>query len=348
MTQRQQMRVRRPTMRDVASLAGVGIKTVSRVVNSEPNVSEPTRQRVQEAIAQLDFQPNLNAGNLKRSDGRTQTIGLLVGNVANPFYAAIHRAVEDEAWERGVTVLAASLAETPAKEQAAVGVFLNRRVDGLILAPTAPRQDYLLSEIHRGTPVVFLDRDPIGIVGDSFTAENRGGARLAVQHLIDQGHRRIAFLGAALRIQTARERLNGFTDAVTAAGISADELPILTGMPDAESTERQVTELLDSDNPPTAIFAAQNLSTIGAVRALHARGLEHRIALVGFDDFSLADMLDPGVSVVAQDPAQLGALAVRQLFSRLDGDDSPVTTVRLPVTLVARGSGEIPPPKGAL
>lgn len=347
MSQRQQMRARRPTMRDVASLAGVGLKTVSRVVNSEPNVSEPTRQRVQDAIERLDFQPNMNAGNLKRADGRTQTIGLLVGNVANPFSAAIHRAVEAESWDRGVTVLAASLAEAPDKEQAAVTAFLNRRVDGLILTPTAPRQDYLLAEMDRGTPIVFLDREPVGLVGDSFTAENRGGAQLAVQHLLAQGHRRIAFVGAELRIQTARERRDGFAAALTEAGITPEKRWVITGIDDPEAAERQVGRLLDGVDPPTAIFAAQNLSTIGAVRALHSRGLEHQVALVGFDDFSLADMLNPGVTVVAQDVQRLGRLAARQLFARLNGDDSPATTVRLPVTLIPRGSGEIPPPKGA-
>ena len=332
----------RPTMRDVAALAGVGIKTVSRVVNDEPNVSSETKQRVHRAITQLNYQPDINAGNLKRSDGRTGAIGLLVGNVANPFSGAIHRAVETEARRRGVAVFAASLDEDPLKEAETVRGFLRRRVDGLILTTATANQRYLLPEIQRGVPIVFIDREARGISVDAVVTENRAGAATGARHLLARGHRRIAYLGDDLMLQTAGERLAGFRDALAEAGSTA-EIPPLNGPMSVASAETAIGTLLDAPEPPTAILTGQNLATIGAVRALHARGLEHRIALVGFDDFSLADLLSPGVTVVAQDPSSIGARAAQRLFARLDGDTGAPQTVRLPTTLIERGSGEISP-----
>lgn len=333
----------RPTMRHVAALAGVGVKTVSRVINGEPNVSEATAARVRDAVARLNYQPDVNAGNLKRANGRTQTIGLLVGNVANPFSGAIHKAVEETAWAHGVAVFAASLDDDPEKEEAIVRAFLQRRVDGLILTTITPSQSYLLPEIGRGTPVVFVDREAVGIAVDNVVSENRSGTAAAAQHLIDSGHRRIAYLGDRLELQTARERRAGFFDATSAAGLPEDGITALSALGSIEEAQAAVTRLLDSGDPPSAILAGQNLNTIGAVRALHARGLQHEIALVGFDDFVLADLLHPGITVMAQDPTRIGSLAAQRLFARLEGHDGAPETIHLPTRLIERGSGEIPP-----
>ena len=154
----------RPTMKQVAALAGVGIKTVSRVINGEPNVSAATVARVTDAARALDYQPDLHAGNLRRADGRSRTLGLLVGSVSNPFSGAVHRAVEEAAIERGVAVFASSLDDDPSREEQSVSAFLRRRVDGLILTTISPSQGYLAAEIRRGTPVVFVDREPSGVV----------------------------------------------------------------------------------------------------------------------------------------------------------------------------------------
>lgn len=335
----------RPTMRHVAALAGVGIKTVSRVVNGEPNVSSDTTRRVRTAIAQLNYQPDVNAGNLKRSNGRTQAIGLLVGNVANPFSGAIHRAVETEAWTHDVAVFAASLDEDPTREESAVRSFLRRRVDGLILTTTSSRQDYLLPEIQRGTPIVFIDREPRGVSVDSVVTENAAGAAAAARHLLERGHRRIAYLGDDLGLQTAQERRRGFLGALAEAGV--EPVAVVNERSSTESARRAAERILDAPHPPTAMVTGQNLSTIGAVRALHGRGLQHTVAVVGFDDFLLADLLSPGVTVVAQDPARIGAIAAQRLFARLDGDRSTPEAIRLPTRLIERGSGEIEPAAGA-
>jgi LacI family transcriptional regulator len=177
-------------MRHVAALAGVGVKTVSRVINGEPNVSAATIAKVTAAARTLDYQPDLHAGNLRRADGRTRTLGLLVGSVDNPFAGAVHRAVEDAALQHGVAVFASSLDDDPEREQEAVAAFLRRRVDGLILTTVSESQAYLAPELRRGTPVVFVDREPAGITSDAVVSDNAEGAALATRHLLERGHRR--------------------------------------------------------------------------------------------------------------------------------------------------------------
>ncbi|GAA2149846.1 LacI family DNA-binding transcriptional regulator [Glycomyces algeriensis] len=330
-------------MRHVAELAGVGIKTVSRVINGEPNVTPETTQRVLDAARALDYQPDLHAGNLRRSDRRTRTLGLLVGSVDNPFSGAVHRAVEDAAAERGVAVFASSLDDDPEREREAVAAFLRRRVDGLILTVASADQAYLEPELQRGTPVVFVDREPSGIETDAVVSDNAGGAARAAEHLLAQGHRRIAYLGDLHSIQTARERRRGFLDALDRAGVPIDESLVVEDLHDQGAACAALLRLLDGSNPPTAVFSAQNLITIGALHALRERGRHRDTALVGFDDIELADLLEPGVTVIAQHPDDLGRIAAERVFERLDGDRSASQRIVVGTTLIMRGSGEISP-----
>lgn len=333
----------RPTMRHVAALAGVGLKTVSRVINEEPNVSVATIARVMEAAQRLNYQPNLHAGNLKRADRKTQTLGLLVGSVANPFAGALHRAVEDAARERNTAVFAASLDDDPLRERGIVEAFLRRRVDGLILTTVTKSQGYLIPEQAHGTPLVFVDREPVGVDADAIVSDNAAGSARAVRHLIEHGHRRIAYLGDRHDIQTAGERKRGFLEEMALAGISIGDVPLVEDLHDAESAHQTAREILSLADPPTAIFASQNLVTIGAIRALRELGMHHSTALVGFDDFTLADLVEPAVTVVAQNPQRIGALAAERIFARLDGDETAELTYVVPTTLIVRGSGEIRP-----
>jgi LacI family transcriptional regulator len=330
-------------MRHVAALAGVGIKTVSRVINDEPNVSPATIARVMEAATRLNYQPDLHAGNLRRTDRKTRTLGLLVGSVANPFAGALHRAVEDAARERGTAVFASSLDDDPLRERDMVEAFLRRRVDGLILTTVSRSQGYLIPEHERGTPLVFVDRPPIGVDGDIVVSDNALGAATATRHLIDHGHRRLAYVGDRADIRTAVERKRGFLETLAVAGIPTSTVPVIEDLHDAESARLAVLALFDAPTPPTAIFSSQNLVTIGAIRALRELGMARSTALVGFDDFVLADMLEPAITVIAQNPARIGALAAERVFARLDGDDSPERTFVVPTQLIVRGSGEIPP-----
>jgi LacI family transcriptional regulator len=330
-------------MRDVAALAGVSLKTVSRVINGATNVDPALAAQVRRAVSQLNYRPNLTASSLRRSDGRSLTVGLMLEDAANPYSASVYRSVEDVAALRGVGVLAGSLDEDPSRERELAGALLRRRVDGLIIVPAGADHSYLRHEQELGTPMVFVDRPPRLLAADSVMADNRGGAALGMRHLISHGHRRIAYLGDLTTIVTARERFAAYQEAMRDAGIAADPALVRHDLHTIEAAEAAAASLLALQDPPTALFSEQNLVTIGCVRALRAAGAQHRVALVGFDDFTLADLLDPPVTVVAQDPAAIGKLAAEILFRRIDGDRSEPGQHVVPTRLISRASGAIPP-----
>src|ERR687888_590110 len=209
-------------MVDVAALAGVALKTVSRVVNAEPGVSPELEARVKRAIEQLNYRRDANAATLRRLGGKTQTIGLVLEDVSNPFSSELHRAVEDAARERGVLVFAGSCDEDPERERELIGSFRERRVDGLIVVPASPDHTYLYEERRTGTALAFVDRRARHLDADSVVSDNFGGAIHAVEHLLDRGHRRIGFLGDLLSISTAQERLRGYQQALAAAGVPGE------------------------------------------------------------------------------------------------------------------------------
>ncbi|MFJ9374311.1 LacI family DNA-binding transcriptional regulator [Streptomyces sp. NPDC101455] len=334
----------RPTMREVAALAGVAIKTVSRVVNEVPTVDPVIAARVRDAADKLGYRPNLTASSLRRGDGRTATIGMLVEDSANPFSAALTRTVENVARGRGVLVLVGSLDEDPARERELARALIDRRVDGLVIVPAGRDHSYLISEQRSGTRMVFVDREPSLLDADTVVSDNRQGALTAVNHLLKAGHRRIAYLGDRATISTAGQRFDGYRHALEIGRIEYDDEIVRHTGASEESAIAATRRLLALPNPPTALFTSQNLVTIGAVRALRALGLQDTVAHVGFDDFPLADLLSPGISVIAQDVEQLGRTAAEMLFRRLDGDQSPTRTVTFPTRLIERGSGEIPAP----
>ena len=319
----------RPTMNDVARIAGVSLKTVSRVVNGETSVAPDLAARVQAAVVALDYRPHLGASMLRRNDRRTRTIGVLLEDVADPFSAAVLRAIADRAHADDVHVLTGNLDRDPRRERELATAFAERQTDGLIITPTATDQGYLGA--FGGMPIVFVDRAAAGIAGDTVTATNMAGAAGAVRHLITYGHRRIAYLG------DHPDRYAGYLSA-----LGGRPGPALFDLPDPAAAELATIALLRGPDPPTAIFAGRNLITVGAVRALHRLGRHHSVALVGFDDFPLADLLEPAVTVVAQDPARIGRTAADTLFERIDGREGPVREIRIATTLIPRGSGELP------
>jgi LacI family transcriptional regulator len=327
-------------MSDVARLAGVSIKTVSRVVNDEPAVHPDTAERVMAAIEQLGFRRNLGARNLRRGS-TTGTIGLIVEDVGNPFYSELNRAVERIATSFGRQVLTGSSEENSDRERELVLEFCARRVDGILVVPAGLQHGYLVPEMRAGTPVVFIDRPAGDIVADTVLVDNLGGTIEAVTHLAKHGHRRIAFLGDSPDIFTAAERLRGFREGCVRNGISYDEALVSMGTPTPDAVGNAVKRLLDGPDAATAVIAGNNRIAVHVLRALaHA---ERRPAMVGFDDFELADLLNPPVTVVAHDVSALGHAAAELLFARVQGDQSPPRKVVLPVHLVARGSGEAAP-----
>src|ERR671937_3030242 len=201
-------------MLDVAALAGVGLKTVSRVVNSERGVSPELEAKVRWAIEQLNYRRDANAATLRRLGRKTQTIGLVLEDVSNPFSSALHRAVENAARDRGVLVFAGSCDEESDRERDLIGSFRERRVDGIIVVPASQDHAYLYEERRTGTALVFVDRPASHLDADTVLSDNVGGANEAVRPLLDHGHRRIGFLGDLLSISTARDRLTGYTQAL--------------------------------------------------------------------------------------------------------------------------------------
>ena len=342
--------VRRPrgraTLRDVAALAEVSIKTASRVINREPGVRPDKVDAVEQALRMLDYRPDLAASSLRRADRRTATIAALLEDIADPFAAGIHRALEDVARQHGVLIFAGSVEENAETERALVRAFTARRVDALVIASVTDNHSYLEREVSVGTPVVFVHRAPVGFVADAVVTDNAARAGLAVTHLALHGHRRIAFLGGLKSDPAERERHTGFMDEMAQRGRPVRSDHLAHDLHSELDAATAVDRMLTSDDPPTALVAAQNNITVAAVRCLQRLGLEQQVALValvGFDDFPLADLVRPGVTVVAQDPTDLGRLAGEIVFARLDGDDSPTECHVVPSRLVVRGSGEIPP-----
>jgi LacI family transcriptional regulator, galactose operon repressor len=330
-------------MRDVAALAGVSFKTVSRVVNGVSTVDPALAARVRDAATRLGYRRNLTASSLRRSDGRTATIGMLVEDAGNPFSASLMRTVENIARERRLLVLFGSLDEDAALERELAGALIDRRVDGLLIVPAGRDHSYLLKERDAGTCMVFVDREPRHLDADAIVSDNRGGAIAGVSHLLAGGHRRIAYLGDRLSIATAAERFDGYRHALELARIEIDERLVWHEASSEDAAIAAAAGMLRLPDPPTALFTGQNLVTIGASRALRSLGLQDTVAMVGFDDFPLADLLRPGISVIAQDTGALGRIAAETLFRRLDGDRSPTSKHVVPTRLIARGSGEIRP-----
>ncbi|MEA2233499.1 MAG: LacI family transcriptional regulator [Solirubrobacteraceae bacterium] len=331
-------------MKDVAALAGVSLSTVSRVVNDDPAVRADLVARVRDAVAALGYRHNATASALRRADGLSASIGVIVEDIANPFFSAVQRGIEDVARERGVLTFAGSSDERPERERQLAEAFGARGVDGLILAPAATDHSFLLRDRAAGVAIVFVDRPGRFIDADAVLTDNAGGAAMAVSHLVAAGHTRIGFLGDRPDLYTAAERLRGFEGELARRGLSVVPALVRHTLTRAADAYETTSEMLLGSDPPSALFTSQNLITIDAVRAIHDLGLQHRVAVVGFDDIALADVVAPGLTVIAQDPTGLGRAAAELLFARLDGFDGPSREVILTPRLVARGSGELPPP----
>jgi LacI family transcriptional regulator len=335
----------RPTMRQVAQLAGVGLKTVSRVVNGESHVAPETALRVQEAIRTLNYHPDVQAGNMRRREKKSRTLGLMFGANPNPFSAALHWAVEGVAMDHDSMVLASSLDGDQDHERRAISAMMGRRLDGLLIATATRSHEYLRPEQERGMAVVFVDGMPIGVDADAVLSDNRASAAQATRHLIERGHRRIAYLGARHDVFTIAERRQGVLDELRRAGIPASSAVMVDDL-DEDSAQVALKHVMRAQDPPTAILGGQNLATRGVIRSLRELGLHREIALVSVDDIDLFDLLEPAITVVAQDPDAMGTIAAERIFARLAGDRSPTRRIVIPARLIERGSGEIPPPPG--
>lgn len=337
--------IRRPTMRDVATRAGVSLKSVSRVVNAEEHVSADLAARVRRAITELGYRPDRRARDLAAAPNTGKLVGFIQVDAANPFFAAVNRGLEDGLREGGLMVITGSTDADPTREAALVEALIEFRVEGLVVAAAEGSDDLLRLEIEHGTPVVCVDRLLPGAPCDVVVSSNRDSTRSAVTHLCDIGHRRIGFLGGNQEIWTARERLAGYREALSATG--RDEDPDLEVV-DVDAVDRAAEatrHLLAAAHPPTAIFSAQDRITIGAVTALHDLGRQHDVALFGFDEIPFSEQLSPAVAVVAQNPYEMGSCAGKLLLDRLfDRSMTKPRRVVIDAPLRHRQSGDIRPP----
>jgi len=329
-------------MKDVATASGVSLMTVSRVVNGTGTVAPEKVARVERAVRALGYQRNDLARRLRQKNGTSGIVGLVVDDLANPFFALLARAVEDAAQRRGSVVLVGSTHDDLDRERQLVTAFCARQVDGLILVPAAGSHAFLLVRITAGLAVVCADRPADGIEVDTVRIDNRDAARRGVEHLLAHGHRAVAFLGDLADIGPVQERYDGYADALTRAGIPVQERLVRRGLRVERDAAAAVVDLVDAPDPPTAIFTSNDVATIGAVHGLASRAVHHKVALVGFDDFQLAERLDPPVTVIRQEPTTIGSTAAHLLFSRLDGLAEEPRAMVLGTRLIARGSGEIP------
>ncbi|MGI8882304.1 MAG: LacI family DNA-binding transcriptional regulator [Jatrophihabitans sp.] len=328
------------TMRDVARVAGVSAKTVSRVFNDDPHVTQETRDRVRWAMERLNYVPNMLARSFRA--GADATVGLAFPDIADPFFAAMTSSIEEDLVRREMAVVVTSLGHDPDRERGALETLLRRQISGLIVASISSDQAYL-SAWQQRTPMVFVDRLPRRLSTVSVVEDDLSGARQAVTHLARHGHSRIALTGVSTYVTTTRRRLEGYRAAVRENGLAEDASLVCLGSDSAGEVASEFVKRLSLPNPPTAVFSVSIPCTMALIHALQTVGRTD-IALVGFGDFPMADALCPAVTVIDQDPAQLGRVAVDRLTQliRAPSDKIRRKTV-LPVRLIARGSGELPP-----
>lgn len=324
-------------MADVAQLAGVGKMTVSRLLSGSANVSKATAERVQHAIRLLKYQPNELARSLRSV--HSKTIALILPYLYDPFFATCAHAVSTVATQRGYSVLITTSDEKTEVERKQVSLMLRRRIDGMIIIPAPHADDYLRDEAFSQTHIVALDRPAPDSRFDSVLVNNRSGAWAGVNHLIEHGHRNVAFLGLGKGLFTFQARYAGYKEAMTKPGLTPQAYVDCVSQ---ENTITRVHSLLTEPEPPTALFAGNNLTMRYLLHALNVLRIDvpGRIALAGFDDFDIADVLQPALTVVRQPVYEIGETAANLLFDRIARGQFPTKGHRvvLPLELVIRRS----------
>lgn len=322
------------TIRDVAQKAGVSTMTVSRFFNHPDLLRPETQERVREAVEVLQYVPNHAARSLVR--GETKTVALVLADITNPFFTRVARGAEDAAQAAGYTLILGNTDETPAKEQQYIDVLIARQVDGALLAPhggAAPVQALRRHDV----PLVLVDRRVPDADVDTITTDSFDGSQQLVHHLLEQGFRRISFVGGEPGISSLEERLAGYRDAMEAAGLTPD---VHLGAYSIESGEAITEELIATDALPDALIAANNFVGVGCISVLRRHDLRvpDDVALACFGDLDLSARIDPFLTVIAQPAYELGRRAMEQLIARIEGSTAPPVDITLPVELIVRSS----------
>jgi LacI family transcriptional regulator len=325
----------RITLKDVAALAGVSIKTASRALAGEPGVNVQTLATIKSAAKKLDYRPNRLAQQL-RGGQTTHAMALLIGELHNPFYSEVAAGVESVLRPHGFDIFIASTNEDVDTEKHLIENFIERSVEGILILPASQDHFYLENERQRGTPIIFLDRPPVNVLADSVTLDNRKATQDAIEYLFDEGHKNIAVLADAENVWTARERVIGVRDAYNSKKIQIDESLIINGVTALDAILETLTRLLalPKDRAPTAILALNNQITIGVISALQK--LKQPLGLVGFDDFDLAEVLS--TTVVRHSPFELGRQGALLALDRLENPNRKPSHIVMQAELVDRGS----------
>jgi LacI family transcriptional regulator len=327
------------TIRDVATRAEVSQATAARALGGYGYVSSAARRAVLQAAEELGYRPNAVAKALV--SGSTKTIGLIVGDIENPFFAAAARGLADVVEDEGYTLLLANSDEDLERERQAVDVFRTQLVDGLVIAPVSGNDGHHLRLLEADNrPLVLMDRAVRGLQVDTVLVDNAGGARKAVDHLIAFGHDRIGVVSDAEEISSTAERLRGYRRALRDAGIEPDPGLVSVGPSTRAGGYEAARALLERVDRPRAIFTLNNFMTAGAVRAIRDLGLRipDDVALVAFDELEWTTLVDPPITVVAQPVAELGRVVGSRLLARLRGDAGPARRTRLRTELIVRAS----------
>ncbi|WP_046469569.1 LacI family DNA-binding transcriptional regulator [Allosalinactinospora lopnorensis] len=328
---------------DVAARAGVSPGTVSNVLNRPERVAEPTRRRVEQAVRELDYVPNSWGRSLR--SGRSDSVGLLVLDVTNPFFTEVARGVEDVASEEGLAVVLLNSAERQDRQQRSVRLLAEQRAAGAVVMPVDGGVDDLLWLRKQGVPWVLLDRGDVGAdVACSVAVDNHAGGMAAGRHLVGLGHERVIYLSGPSRLEQCRARLAGLRAALEEAGIDPDGAvrPVFTEQLNAESGEKAVEELLAGGpkRRPQAVFCANDQLALGVLKGLGGRGLgvPQDLSVVGYDDVGFAGLLHPGLTTVAQPKYEIGRAAMRLLLSELNETGHRHERLRFAPELIVRGS----------
>jgi len=326
------------TIKDVAKKAGVSVATVSYVINGTRNVAPETAARVRAAMEELSYHPNAVAQSLRTRT--THVIGAVISDISNPFFATLIRGAEDCARENGYSLLICNTSEKLENELVYLQLLSRKRVDGMIIAPTGKNDGLIKDLIERGMQIVFIDRKVEGVAAPAVLSENEEGAYQATRYLIEQGHRKIGIVLGLPHVSTTTERLHGYERALAEAGIAADPSLIVYGHSQVEGARKASVTLLDRADRPSAVFATNNLMTIGLMMAIHDLELRcpQDVSVIGFDDFDWAAAFNPPLTTVAQDPYLIGERAVEILFANLNQHNRSTVEVRIPTRFLRRGS----------
>lgn len=330
------------TIREVAESAGVSYATVSHVINNTRLVSQETRARVLAAMDALNYRPNALARSLRQ--GKTNTLGLVLPDSANPFFAEISRGIEDAAFKKGYSVFLCNTELDTQRELFYVDVLSKKQVDGIIFVAAGDQADSLDFLVSENMPVVMIDRDIPNVEVDAVLTDHELGGYLATRHLLELGHQRIACIAGPSSITPSAERITGYKKALNEAGLSYDEHLVLRGDYHAQSGMDSTHTILRMSPHPTAIFALNDLMALGALRAAAEAGysVPKDLAIVGYDDLEIAHFMNPPLTTIAQPKKEIGAQAVNLLVERLSHKSRPHTRLVLPPELIIRRSTKGP------